>query len=1040
MKKILQSKMPAFLTILCLLVTLALVPAAYSQEKVPQAVEIRTREALTKIFTGPNESSDMLAMTENGHIYQVAGDAGEFWEIRVPEKNAVGFIPKAQTVIPLSPPPPPVNRVRITVIAAFVLIVLGGVVLGLLKARKGKGDQQRLDAIRDSMNKGEEYFRSGAYPEAITEYNRYLSLQGGQVRFPDVYRRLSVCYHRTGQTRDAARAWEKMRSLGGLKTMDDYTLGAEIMRALGQEDHAAAIFEELLAHEQDEEKKEAIHQSLFEIYRQQRNADGLVKHAIALIGSSPDALRIKLDTVGFLISEHRTDVAVASRNKELIKAIGEEFLGDEIKNPEAEAVFKACIGFDPKNTKFHKILAELYKENGAFKKAINQLTMLASLDKDNKEHIEEAAQIYVENNLVADAIGEGNPQIIKKIAQQFLGRSEVTDAAVATYEKVLEFQPNAVGVNKMLATVYLTKGQTEKYMSTLRSLIELDPPGKKDYLVQLAQCIIDNKLMEQTIKEGNRELNVHIIKQLIKRGTHDDQAVNLFEKLIGYEPDNPQIRSAIINAYEKRGDYRNSLRHQLQFCAQKPKDVELAEKAVQMALDHNLLDQIAADGKGNVLNMVAMAVVKGKVTGEAALVLVEKALGADPGNTTLSAYLDSHGRSPRQTAKPAAPATPRQAETVTKPAPKKVRAETAIEKRPIPQTPTGSTPVPKKKTPPPQKAQPTKPVPAPSQAADLSTPVAPLAFDGDDAATFVSVSEEEAGRTDVATAELFRPDSGPLAYEAKRVLFSDGWGDWCMGEEAGTRKNVLVRTLRRDLLEPLLFEEFVRAVTELGMTMSQPSILSPVERMKKGDGTYGLLYPFLPTNLARVLEARPLPGYETMLDLAVKIVDALAYAHNYRGRDGKIRRTFHLHLQPSQVLLSENLSKCCLASLGFSQIYRNLTLARQPRWQDPGMNPAFMPPEFFRTRGGGTPERAADIYSLGVLLYLMFTGTPPFDGPGTEDYKFQHAKSTPAPMGLSGRDVPEWLDRMVLRCLEKEPENRWEHITDIQSIVREHTS
>src|SRR5208283_4092503 len=104
----------------------------------------------------------------------------------------------------------------------------------------------------------------------------------------------------------------------------------------------------------------------------------------------------------------------ASRNKDLIKAIGDEFLSDEVKSSEAEAVYKACISFDPKNTRFHKILADLYKQQGAYKKAINQLTILAALDKDgNKEHMEEAARIYVENGLVQDALAEGNPQIIK---------------------------------------------------------------------------------------------------------------------------------------------------------------------------------------------------------------------------------------------------------------------------------------------------------------------------------------------------------------------------------------------------------------------------------------------------------------------------------------------------------------------------------------------------------------------------------------------------------------------------------------------------
>ena len=66
--------------------------------------------------------------------------------------------------------------------------------------------------------------------------------------------------------------------------------------------------------------------------------------------------------------------------------------------------------------------------------------------------------MYVDNDRVSDALAEGNPLIIKKVAQIFLSKSQVHPDAVATYERVLEFQPRAVGINKMLATVYSLTG------------------------------------------------------------------------------------------------------------------------------------------------------------------------------------------------------------------------------------------------------------------------------------------------------------------------------------------------------------------------------------------------------------------------------------------------------------------------------------------------------------------------------------------------------------------------------------------------------
>ena len=66
---------------------------------------------------------------------------------------------------------------------------------------------------------------------------------------------------------------------------------------------------------------------------------------------------------------------------------------------------------------------------------------------------------------------------------------------------------------KILSTVYLTKGDLHKYMEKLRLLHEID--GRNyDYLKDLAQCMIDNDLVEEAMREGNRELIGKILKQL----------------------------------------------------------------------------------------------------------------------------------------------------------------------------------------------------------------------------------------------------------------------------------------------------------------------------------------------------------------------------------------------------------------------------------------------------------------------------------------------------------------------------------------------
>jgi len=173
--------------------------------------------------------------------------------------------------------------------------------------------------------------------------------------------------------------------------------------------------------------------------------------------------------------------------------------------------------------------------------------------------------------------------------------------------------------------------------------------------------------------------------------------------------------------------------------------------------------------------------------------------------------------------------------------------------------------------------------------------------------------------------------------------------------------------------------------------------------------------------------------FAVFLPVLTKVMQALSYAHQYTGIDGKLRRTFHLHLHPKTILLSEDLRHVAIEGLGYAQIYRNLTSARFPRWQEPGVYPQSLPPEFFRSRQLPVKEKAADVYSMGVVMYFALTGEYPFEGPEFEDYKDQHLRRQAAPPRVLNPLIPASLDPIILRCLEKNPDQRWENVADIQT-------
>ena len=69
---------------------------------------------------------------------------------------------------------------------------------------------------------------------------------------------------------------------------------------------------------------------------------------------------------------------------------------------------------------------------------------------------------------------------------------------------------------------------------------------------------------------------------------------------------------------------------------------------------------------------------------------------------------------------------------------------------------------------------------------------------------------------------------------------------------------------------------------------------------------------------------------------------------------------------------------------------------------------------------------------LGALMYKLATGRAPFTGSSVKEYSFAHLRKFPIPPKVHRYTLPGWLDAMILKCLEKEPENRWRSATQME--------
>ncbi len=181
--------------------------------------------------------------------------------------------------------------------------------------------------------------------------------------------------------------------------------------------------------------------------------------------------------------------------------------------------------------------------------------------------------------------------------------------------------------------------------------------------------------------------------------------------------------------------------------------------------------------------------------------------------------------------------------------------------------------------------------------------------------------------------------------------------------------------------------------------------------------------------LADRLLAGPLSVEETVR-IATQICDALDRAH----RAGFV----HRDLKPANVMLTKSGAK--LLDFGIAK-HAALPLAGGSTASAPLTSEGtligtlhYMSPEQVEGRAA---DARSDIFSLGAMLYEMIAGTRAFGGQSAAAIMTAILRDTPAPVGRALAGVPAALDRLIRRCLEKDPDERWQSARDVLLMLRE---
>ena len=271
------------------------------------------------------------------------------------------------------------------------------------------------------------------------------------------------------------------------------------------------------------------------------------------------------------------------------------------------------------------------------------------------------------------------------------------------------------------------------------------------------------------------------------------------------------------------------------------------------------------------------------------------------------------------------------------------------------------------------------------------------------------------------------------AYKIVAPLGAGGMGEVYKARDTRLNRTVAIKVLPSDLAaDPdrrARFEREARAIAAL----SHPHICV-VHDVGRHEDTDYLVMEFLDgeTLAARLARAKgPLP-LDQVLRIASEIADALDKAH----RAGIV----HRDLKPANIMLTKSGAKLLdfgLAKLRGPAVPISLSgMERATTAGGPGTAAGtilgtmyYMAPEQVE---GREADARSDIWALGVVIYEMATGARPFDGESAASVIGAILKDRPAAISSRQPLSPAALDHVVERCLDKDPDERWQNAGDVK--------
>lgn len=268
-------------------------------------------------------------------------------------------------------------------------------------------------------------------------------------------------------------------------------------------------------------------------------------------------------------------------------------------------------------------------------------------------------------------------------------------------------------------------------------------------------------------------------------------------------------------------------------------------------------------------------------------------------------------------------------------------------------------------------------------------------------------------------------------YRLREKIGSGGMGDVYLAEHRLLKRVCAVKLIRADLSDdPIMLSRFEREV-QATATLTHWNTVQVFDYGQTADGTFFYVMEHLHgRNLRQIVEEHGALPEERVVFVLRQVCDALREAASF----GLV----HRDIKPSNIFLANVGNRCDVAKLLDFGLVRPLAEVRDPDVSGANQikgSPRYMCPEQAQ---GRSPDTRGDLYSLGATAYFLLTGQPPFNLQNPLELVIAHATKPPPTFREIQADVSPELERIVRRCLQKNPEDRYqtpdEILADLEAL------